>query len=298
MAVSDYNTDPDLNVDISGINIAEGCPPSGINNALRQMMADIKDKSDSTDSTISTLDSNVVKLSGAQTITGVKTFNTTIVTSQNNALKRTADNAETGILGGTDYSKGAFMILYGKDNPSLPGVARIRATDGTNSKDLYAKPDGTLTWNGQPIQTSSDERLKTPLADVPDAVLDAWGAGGWGQFQYLDAVAEKGADNARLHLGLIAQRVKAVFEERGLDACKYGILCHDEWEDEYIEDDGKQILRNKAGDLWTVRYTEALAMEAAYQRRRVGRAEARITALEQRLNEMEQAIVALAGGAE
>ena len=41
MAVSNYNTDPNLNTTISGINIAEGCPPSGINNAIRQLMADV-----------------------------------------------------------------------------------------------------------------------------------------------------------------------------------------------------------------------------------------------------------------
>lgn len=47
MAVSDYNTNPDLNTSIAGINIAEGCPPSGINNAIRQLMADVKAQSES-----------------------------------------------------------------------------------------------------------------------------------------------------------------------------------------------------------------------------------------------------------
>ena len=42
MAVSDYKTDPNENTTISGINIAEGCAPSGINNAIRQLMADVK----------------------------------------------------------------------------------------------------------------------------------------------------------------------------------------------------------------------------------------------------------------
>lgn len=42
MAVKDYKTNPDENTTISGINIAEGCPPSGINNAIRQLMADVK----------------------------------------------------------------------------------------------------------------------------------------------------------------------------------------------------------------------------------------------------------------
>lgn len=42
MAVSDYSTTPGSNVTISGINIAENCPPGNINNAFRQMMADVK----------------------------------------------------------------------------------------------------------------------------------------------------------------------------------------------------------------------------------------------------------------
>lgn len=42
MAVSDYSTTPANNTAISGINIAEGCAPANINNAFRQLMADIK----------------------------------------------------------------------------------------------------------------------------------------------------------------------------------------------------------------------------------------------------------------
>lgn len=42
MGFSDYSVNPDLNVSISGVNIGEGCPPSGINNAMRQIMADAK----------------------------------------------------------------------------------------------------------------------------------------------------------------------------------------------------------------------------------------------------------------
>jgi hypothetical protein len=42
MAVSDYSTTPGSNTTISGINIAEGCAPANINNAIRQIMADVK----------------------------------------------------------------------------------------------------------------------------------------------------------------------------------------------------------------------------------------------------------------
>lgn len=41
-SVADYNINPNVNVTINGINIAEGCPAAGYNNALRQIMADIK----------------------------------------------------------------------------------------------------------------------------------------------------------------------------------------------------------------------------------------------------------------
>ena len=41
-----YSDIPDENTTISGINIAEGCPPSGINNAIRQLMADCKKADD------------------------------------------------------------------------------------------------------------------------------------------------------------------------------------------------------------------------------------------------------------
>lgn len=40
MAIKDYDTTAGNNSTISGVNISEGCAPSGINNALRQIMAD------------------------------------------------------------------------------------------------------------------------------------------------------------------------------------------------------------------------------------------------------------------
>lgn len=41
--ISEFDTNPDLNTDINSINIAEGCSPAGINNAIRQLMADLKE---------------------------------------------------------------------------------------------------------------------------------------------------------------------------------------------------------------------------------------------------------------
>lgn len=55
MAVSDYSVVADENVSISGINIAEQCPPGNVNDAFRQLMADIKNvvtKLESSDKTL------------------------------------------------------------------------------------------------------------------------------------------------------------------------------------------------------------------------------------------------------
>lgn len=54
MGVKDYDLNPDNNTQINGINIAEGCPPSGINNAIRQLMADVRADSDAQNQALKT----------------------------------------------------------------------------------------------------------------------------------------------------------------------------------------------------------------------------------------------------
>ena len=41
--ISEFSSTPGNNTDIDNINIAEGCAPSGINNAIRELMAQLKD---------------------------------------------------------------------------------------------------------------------------------------------------------------------------------------------------------------------------------------------------------------
>lgn len=64
------------------------------------------------------------------------------------------------------------------------------------------------------------------------------------KFRFKDAVAEKGND-ARFHVGVIAQDVQSAFEAEGLDARRYGIFCSDQME--------------KGSERLGVRYEELLA---------------------------------------
>jgi len=41
--ISEYDSTAANNTDVDGVNIAESCPPSGINNAIREVMAHLKD---------------------------------------------------------------------------------------------------------------------------------------------------------------------------------------------------------------------------------------------------------------
>ena len=42
MAVSDWSTNPNENITVDGINIAENCPAENLNNAVRSVMASVR----------------------------------------------------------------------------------------------------------------------------------------------------------------------------------------------------------------------------------------------------------------
>ena len=131
------------------------------------------------------------------------------------------------------------------------------------SKSFRGDPEGNLVWTGSALQITSDERKKANIDNVPDLVLDAWGDVKWVQFNYKE---ELGRNGIKLHTGLIAQRINKAFENHNLKATDYGLVTFDE-----------------LSDFWNVRYEEALAMEAIYQRRKVRMLEERIEKLEELL---------------
>ena len=48
-------------------------------------------------------------------------------------------------------------------------------------------------------------------------------------FKFNDAIAKKGVDKARIHVGVVAQDVQAAFIAQGLDPNKYALFCFDTW---------------------------------------------------------------------
>lgn len=76
--------------------------------------------------------------------------------------------------------------------------------------------------------SSSDANLKKIRGPLTDAEMQAWARVQPAIYQWLDAVAEKGEDGARLHAGYIAQEVEAAFTSVGLDPRRYAMFCEDE----------------------------------------------------------------------
>ena len=230
---------------------------------------------------------DVVPRSGGAVITGTN-------------IGRADNTGNLNICGGTIWSDGGYVALRGKDSnlPNLKGTVEIGASSSTYNKQMVLYPDGTWTWDGQPVQISSDARLKQQITQIDNALLDAWESVELCQFKYNDAVNEKG-DNARLHTGYVVQQIDTACKSHNVDISDYGLYCHEEYpqeteEVEIEQEDGTikketRVIR-EASEHYSLRYTETLVVECAYLRREVSRLKQQNENLEQRLKILEQSV--------
>lgn len=121
--VSEWSATAANNTDIGGINIAEGCAPSGINNAIRELMAQVKDMQAGSDA-----DNFVV--GGNLSVTG-----TTTLTGTTAAPTPTFGDSTTKIAT-TAFVQAALAAAY------PVGSIYINATNSTNPGTLL----GFGTW--------------------------------------------------------------------------------------------------------------------------------------------------------
>lgn len=98
--VSEWSSTASNNTDIGGINIAEGCAPSGINNAIRELMAQVKDMQTGTDADNFTVGGNL-------TVTGTATGSTP---SSGDSSTKFATTAFVAAALGAVYPVGSIYI--------------------------------------------------------------------------------------------------------------------------------------------------------------------------------------------
>jgi hypothetical protein len=108
----------------------------------------------------------------------------------------------------------------------------------TDNADKLGFPNNrwTVVYATTGTINTSDENLKQDIESLSDAELRVATKikGLIKKYRWKDAVVAKG-DNARIHVGAIAQEVEQAFIDESLDADKYAIFCKDEW----YEVDGK-----------------------------------------------------------
>jgi len=127
--VSEWSATASNNTDISGINIAEGCAPSGINNAIREIMAQVKDMQAGTDG-----DNFVV--GGAFTCTGAAVFSSTVALGASATATTQSANDNSTKVATTAYVANSVALAY------PVGSIYINASVSTNPATLF----GFGTW--------------------------------------------------------------------------------------------------------------------------------------------------------
>ena len=137
--------------------------------------------------------------------------------------------------GTTGYIQGAALNLCGIGGgntvATVTGSLQVAGVVSPGADNTYTLGSASLRWSqlyaGTATINTSDAREKTALADVPEALLDAILAVPIGAYQWLDSVARKGPDGARIHFGPTAQDVRDAILAKGLDPERFALFCKD-----------------------------------------------------------------------
>jgi hypothetical protein len=146
--ISEFSSTPGNNTDIDGIDIAEGCAPSNINNAIRELMSQLKNQQ-------AGLDGDTFTTNDVLTVSGV-TANAGRV-----RLGEDADNGSnyTELRSAASLASNITFVL-----PSADGSANtVLATDGSGNLSFSA-----ITGTGNVVRATSPA-LTTPDLGTPSA---------------------------------------------------------------------------------------------------------------------------------
>jgi len=147
--ISEYSVTNSDNSDIGGINIAEGCPPSSINDAIREQMVQLKEFLDgSSGDTITTakiVATTAEILSGAD-VTGTATFNSAVVMS---STLNVTNTATMGVITGSTIS----------------GSGNTLTVDGTDAVGFRNTPVNSKSEAYTAVLADSGKTILHPIAD-------------------------------------------------------------------------------------------------------------------------------------
>jgi hypothetical protein len=140
----------------------------------------------------------------------IKAFQIAFNQGQQNGI-RVVDGATQGTTSNPIVDGSAVTGIH--DNKTSMGNAGFRWTQ------LHAATSTIAT---------SDINLKDDIEDLSQSERNAASKikNSIKKYRWKDAKEQKG-ENARIHVGVIAQEVQKIFEDEGLDAHRYAIFCED-----------------------------------------------------------------------
>jgi hypothetical protein len=153
--ISEFSSTPANNTDIAGINIAEGCAPSGINNAIRELMAQLKDQQAGTDGDNFTV-------GGGFTSVGAAVFSSTVAVS-----------------GAATFSNNVILGAATTNTVTLNSATIVAPSElSISSTGAVKLPSGTTAE--RPSGTAGQIRYNSSLGRYEGYANSAWNALGAG----------------------------------------------------------------------------------------------------------------------
>jgi len=182
MAISAYSSTPASNTAISGINIAEGCLPSGINDAIRQLMADIASQglarfqtraTDLPSAATLNLDGSVgeyVNVTGTTGITAITLADGKWYATKFSTALTITNGASLICPGGVNYTTAAGDVLIWAGEAS--GVVRCIGGIKGNGQPLVSSLDGVVIGSTTPAAGSFTSINGGQLAGTRNRVIN------------------------------------------------------------------------------------------------------------------------------
>ena len=174
MSVKDYQLEAALNVSISGINIAEGCPPSGINDAIRQLMADARAESNARQQA-EARNAQAIEEGVAQAVEQAAAQSSQGIEALGSALRSEMEDAVAGVAASATSADAALEStlrnLVASEKAALQSQIQNSLPVGTViAFAANAAPDGFLICNGAAVS-------RTTYAALFSAIGTTYGAG-------------------------------------------------------------------------------------------------------------------------
>jgi hypothetical protein len=162
--ISEYSATAANNTDIGGINIAEGCAPSGINNAIRELMAQLKDMQSGTDGDSFTVGGDLL-ISGS-----TSTFTNNVILGSASTSSVTFNAATISTPNGVNFDANTLVIDAANNRVGV-GTATPTVSFHVNSTNAIRIPVGTTAQRPDATFTASISGTTMTVTAVDSGTL-------------------------------------------------------------------------------------------------------------------------------